>query len=65
MKKIFSISMLSASILFTNVCQADDSARAEEVSARPFSIAVFGDWPYNQNLLNNAPLLINSINADR
>src|SRR5262249_55029091 len=28
-------------------------------------VAVFGDWPYNQNLLNNAPLLINSVNADR
>jgi len=31
---------------------------------RPLTLAVFGDWPYNQNLLNNAPLLINSVNAD-
>jgi hypothetical protein len=29
------------------------------------TIAVFGDWPYNQNLLDNAPLLINSVNADK
>jgi Calcineurin-like phosphoesterase len=29
------------------------------------TIAVFGDWPYNDLLLNNAPLLINSVNADR
>jgi len=29
------------------------------------TIAVFGDWPYNQNLLTNAPLLTNSVNADR
>lgn len=28
------------------------------------TIAVFGDWPYNQNLLNNAGLLIDSINSD-
>ncbi len=30
----------------------------------PVTLAVFGDWPYNQNLLTNAPLLINSVNAD-
>lgn len=28
------------------------------------TIAVFGDWPYNQNLLTNAPLLVKSINDD-
>ena len=31
---------------------------------KPLTVAVFGDWPYNQNLLDNAPLLINSVNAD-
>lgn len=36
-----------------------------EDSLRPITLAVFGDWPYNQNLLDNAPLLINSVNADR
>jgi len=29
------------------------------------TVAVFGDWPYKQNLMNNAALLINSVNADR
>lgn len=32
--------------------------------AKPVTIAVFGDWPYNQNLLDNANLLTGSINAD-
>jgi hypothetical protein len=31
-------------------------------SANPISIAMFGDWPYNKNLLNNQDLLINSVN---
>lgn len=28
-------------------------------------IAAFGDWPYNPNLLNAAPRLIDSVNADK
>jgi hypothetical protein len=41
-------------------------AIADDVNTdRPLTVAVFGDWPYNQNLLDNAPLLINSVNADR
>lgn len=32
---------------------------------RSVTLAVFGDWPYNQNLLDNAPLLIQSVNADK
>jgi len=31
----------------------------------PTTVAVFGDWPYNQLLLDNAALLVNSVNADR
>jgi hypothetical protein len=43
---------------------ADTAARSDQVT-----VAVFGDWPYadaagNRFLLENAPLLINSINAD-
>jgi hypothetical protein len=30
-----------------------------------FSIAVIGDWPYSQNLLDNAPKLIDSVNGDK
>jgi hypothetical protein len=33
-------------------------------SKNPTTLAVFGDWPYSLNLLNDAPLLLNSINSD-
>ena len=32
--------------------------------ATPITIAVFGDWPYAQLLLDNAALLTGSVNAD-
>ena len=44
---------------------AHDFDNDHDANAAPVTIAVFGDWPYNQNLLNNAPLLIDSINADK
>ena len=31
-------------------------------SNKPITLAVFGDYPYNNLLMNNAPLLIDSIN---
>jgi len=31
---------------------------------QPFTLAVFGDWPYSQALLDAAPLLLDSINSD-
>ena len=37
--------------------------RGDSRSVRPFTVAVFGDWPYNQNLLDNAALLTKSVNA--
>ena len=42
---------------------ADTNANGND-SATPITIAVFGDWPYNNLLLDNASLLINSVNAD-
>ena len=33
-------------------------------SADPLTLAVYGDWPYSKALLDAAPLLIESINAD-
>ena len=39
--------------------QEDDDDRGG-----PLAIAAYGDWPYSQALLDAAPLLINSINAD-
>lgn len=37
----------------------------DDDNGKPLTIAVFGDWPYSQNLLDNAPRLIDSVNADR
>ncbi len=57
-----------ATVFLTVNCIAAISAIANDHNgnddARPLTVAVFGDWPYNQNLLDNAPLLINSVNAD-
>ena len=39
-------------------------AAVAEQPAKPFSVAVFGDWPYSTTLLGNAPLLLNSVNND-
>jgi hypothetical protein len=44
------------------VALADDGHDDED--AKPLTLAVFGDWPYSQNLLNNAHLLIDSVDAD-
>ncbi len=55
---IIALAMLSPSTF------ARDIERDDFTSTKPVTIAVFGDWPYNQNLLQNAPLLIDSINAD-
>jgi hypothetical protein len=40
-------------------------AKEHDEGDGPITLAVFGDWPYNQILLDNANLLINSVNADR
>ena len=31
---------------------------------QPLTLAIFGDWPYSQALLDAAPLLLDSINSD-
>jgi hypothetical protein len=46
------------------MASAHDDDRLTE-AARPLTLAVFGDWPYNQHLLDSASLLIDSINSDR
>ncbi|MBI2799209.1 MAG: metallophosphoesterase [Gammaproteobacteria bacterium] len=56
--------MLLATASLATVASADDRERSGAESLKPFTIAVIGDWPYSQNLLNNAPRLINSVNAD-
>ncbi|MEP7295958.1 MAG: metallophosphoesterase [Burkholderiales bacterium] len=60
MKKLFVAALLATGCIATTAALAD-----ERESERAITLAVFGDWPYNQNLLDNAPLLVKSINADR
>jgi hypothetical protein len=63
MKKLLLSTVLFAAVLNQSAVAEDrmgDDRRHDE----KFTVAVFGDWPYNQNLLTNAPLLVNSINAD-
>lgn len=61
MLKLLLASALSCSALLASVpAMADD-----EHEDRPVTLAVFGDWPYSQNLLDHAGLLIDSINNDR
>jgi hypothetical protein len=55
--------------LFALALAVNQSARAEEHHDRndhdeKLTIAVFGDWPYSQNLLDKAHLLSDSVNAD-
>ena len=44
---------------------ADEHRRGDHDSDGPVTLAVIGDWPYSDNLLTNAHLLVNSVDADR
>jgi len=55
-KSLFAAAVAAACAFSVAPAFADDDAR---------SIAVFGDWPYSQALLDNAHLLVNSVNGDR
>jgi hypothetical protein len=57
--------LLVCGFVGTATAIAGDRDHDEFDTVRPFTIAVFGDWPYNQRLLDNAALLISSVNADR
>ena len=68
MKRLLAVAaLLSAAGLSTVAAIAADTIRNDQVT-----VAVFGDWPYadttvtppNKFLLENAPVLIDSINAD-
>lgn len=63
-KLIHSIPLLFAALVTAHPAAADDHGEDRHRDGDKVTIAVFGDWPYNDNLFNNAPLLINSINAD-
>jgi hypothetical protein len=55
---------LLATLLMTTSAVADDDKRMENRHENRTTIAVFGDWPYNKLLFDNAPLLIDSVNSD-
>src|SRR5262245_8236726 len=55
---------LSATVTTAAVAQNDARDRDDDDS-KPVTLAVFGDWPYSQVLLDNAQRLINSVDADR
>ena len=61
--KQFLVAAALAAACFTTPVFADNEH--DDGNDNPLTIAVFGDWPYNNLLLNNANLLIDSINADR
>jgi hypothetical protein len=51
-------------MLLTGRVSAQNGNPINSGSANETTLAVFGDWPYSANLLNAAPLLIDSINGD-
>ena len=64
MKKLLVSTVLLAGLAVAATSALSQDRRGDDRD-QPLTIAVFGDWPYNQNLLDNAPLLIDSVNADR
>lgn len=56
--------LLLAGLTLTTAATARDNDRRSG-SDGPITMAVFGDWPYSQLLLDKANLLINSVNSDR
>ena len=61
MKKLLALAALVAALL-----SPPFSARAaDDDSQSAITVAVFGDWPYDQLLLDNSARLVDSVNADR
>src|SRR5436853_7930408 len=69
MKNLFACALLTAvSISSLSVFAKEndrDFDRDDGPEAHAVTLAVFGDWPYSQNLLDNAHLLVNSVNTDK
>ena len=59
-----SAGLLAAGLFITTSVSAADQNNNQSGSDKPLTIAVFGDWPYSQFLLEKAPRLIDSINSD-
>jgi hypothetical protein len=66
MKKSFGIIVAAAlcGVLIAPNARAGNGTPIDTGSANAITLAVYGDWPYSQALLDAAPLLINSINSD-
>lgn len=65
LKNLLPASFLCAiGLIYAASTYAVDKNHEDEHSDRPITIAVIGDWPYNKNLLDNAHLLTDSVNAD-
>ncbi len=56
--------LATVSVLASSAFAHDDD-RGDRDGMKPVTLAVFGDWPYSQSLLDNAHLLVNSVDADR
>jgi hypothetical protein len=64
MKSTIASGIAAALLLSAGVATASNDIVFNPGSSNPTTLAVFGDWPYSQDLLGNAPLLTDSINAD-
>lgn len=64
-KNLLATALFAIATIAALSASAHDSDDNDLDSKRPLTIAVFGDWPYNQNLLANAARLRDSINADK
>lgn len=64
MKHLLSGALLAALAFACSPAFADEDIFGDDGDRR-IVVAAFGDWPYNMNLLNAAPRLINSINSDK
>ena len=62
---LLSTAVLTAGLMTLAAAQAHNDDNDGHDSNNPLTLAVFGDWPYSQNLLDNASLLIDSVNSDR
>ncbi len=64
-KSLLGAAAFAAGIAISACSMADSHDDQRDAAQRPITMALFGDWPYNQLLLDNASLLINSVNANR
>ena len=64
MKRPLAIIAAICSALITTSAAAQNGAPISTGSADQLTLAVFGDWPYSSDLLEAAPLLLESINSD-